>query len=61
MLLPVVGQDLRQRSLHWSSWIGIVLHKRVYGWDDEMSVEHEPSDLFRRGQRLHQLQHLGLL
>jgi hypothetical protein len=55
MLLPVVGIDLLQRSLHWSSWIGIVLHKRVYGRDDEMFVEHEPPDLFRRDQRLHQL------
>jgi hypothetical protein len=55
MLLPVVGTDLHQRSLHWSSWIGVLLHKRVYGWDDDMFVEHEPSDLLRRGQRLHQL------
>ena len=55
MLLPVVGIDLLQRSLHWSSRIGIVLHERLYGCDDGMFVEHEPSDLFCREQRLHQL------
>jgi len=61
MLLPVVGFDLHQRRLHGISRIGIVLHQRVHGWDDEVFVEHEPSDLFRREQRLHQLHHLGLL
>jgi hypothetical protein len=49
MLLPGIGNGLPQWSLHRISRIGIVLHKRVYGWNDELSVEHEPSDLFHSG------------
>lgn len=61
MLLPGIGIGLHQWSLHRSRRIGIVLHKRVYGRNDEMFVEHEPSDVLHREQRLHGLQHHELL
>jgi hypothetical protein len=55
LLVRADGDDLRQRGVHRRDWRGIVLHQRVRGWDD-MSVEHEPSDMRRGGQRLHRQQ-----
>jgi hypothetical protein len=57
LLLPVVGHDLRQWSLQRRGWRGIVLHERLCGWGDTVSVEQQPSDMRRRGQRLHRLHH----
>lgn len=41
--------------MHWRLWRGIVLHERVYGRGDTVSVDHEPSDLRYRSQWLHRL------
>ena len=59
LLLPGVGYDLHQWSVQRPGRCGIVLHERVHGWGD-MSVEHEPSDMRGRGQRLHRLHHFDL-
>ena len=60
MLLPVLGDDLRQRGVYRRGWRGFVLHQRMHGRGDRLSVGHEPSDMRRRGQRMHRLHHLDL-
>ena len=45
---------MHQRSVRRLGWLGIVLHERVYAWDN-MSVELEPSDMRGRGERLYRV------
>ena len=52
--------DLRQWSLHWPARFGIMLPGPLYDRND-VSIEYRPSDLRRRGQRLHRTHHLELL
>jgi len=59
LLLPIIGCHLYQWSLQRRRRCGIVLHKRWCGWDD-VSVEYEPSDMYRRDQWLHRLHHLDM-
>jgi hypothetical protein len=54
LFLRVVSHDLHQRGVHRRGRRGVVLHERVHGRGD-VSFEHEPSDMRRRGQRLHRL------
>jgi len=57
LLLRVVGDDLRQWTVRRGGRRGGLLCE--CGWDD-MSFEHESSDLHCRGQRLPDLHHLDL-
>jgi len=45
--------------MHRCGWVGGVLHERLHGWDG-LSLSHEPADLRRRGQWLHQRHYHGL-
>lgn len=54
LLLRAISNHMHQRSVRRLGWLGIVLHERVYAWDN-MSVELEPSDMRGRGERLYRV------
>ena len=60
LLLPVIGDDLRQWSVQRPGGRGVVLHQHVHDRGD-LYVEHEHSDMRCRSQRLHHHHHLDLL